>query len=223
MDLVEAIDAALAERYALGANSAGREPRTPITEQRGLLARMNRIMDKFGGRGEPSARRRAAQASGIPYSTWNHALRGRNVSQKTLGKLGGAFAKLVTSPARALRVKKRGLPGNWLITAVVVADPGPDPTKHGPGKGGGSRYVNGHGSGLTRDQAAALAGPQSDGRIDPAFRTFKAEGLDSGRIVDAWLTQGPEAAAEALVQEIEDTYGGEFGFEGDHTEVDFDD
>ncbi|MFJ8719732.1 hypothetical protein ACIRD9_42475 [Streptomyces violaceus] len=217
MDLVTAVDSALSSRYALGAKSAGREPRTPITEQRGLLARMNRIMDKFGGRGEPSARRRAAQASGIPYSTWNHALRGRNVSQKTLGKLGAAFAKLVTSPARALRVKKRGLPNEWLIKAVVVADPG-DPRKHGSGKGGGSRYVNGHGSGVTRAQAAALSGTD-----DPAYRTFRAEGLDSGRIVDAWLTQGPEAAADVLQREIEDVYGTEFGFEGDDVRVSFDD
>jgi hypothetical protein len=216
MDLVTAVDRALSARYALGPKSVGLEPRTPITEQRGLLARMHRIMDKFGGRAEKSARRRAAQASGVPYSTWNHALAGRPVSKKTLGKISGAFAKLVTSPARALRVKKRGLPNEWHITAVVVADPG-DPRKHGPGKGG-SRYVNGHGSGITRAQAAALSGTD-----DPAFRTFRAEGLDSGRIVDAWLTQGGEAATEALLQEIEDVYGTEFGFEGDDVRVTFDD
>jgi hypothetical protein len=223
MDLVDAVDAALGERYALGPRSSGREPRTPITEQRGLLARMNRIMDKFGGRGESSARRRAATASGVPYSTWTHALAGRNVSAKTLGKIGGAFAKLITSPARALRVKKRGLPGEWLITAVVVAFPGPreEPKK---GQPDGSRYVNGHGSGVSRAQARALSGPQADGRIDPAYRTFKAEGLDSKSIVDAWLTQGPEAAADALLAAVEDAYGGqEFGFEGDDVEVTFND
>jgi hypothetical protein len=217
MDLVQAVDSALGTRYALGPKSKGLEPRTPITEQRGLLARMHRIMDKFGGRGEPSARRRAAQASGVPYSTWNHLLAGRRVSKKNLGKITGAFAKLVTSPARALRVKRVGLPSEWLITAVVVADPG-DPKKHGSGKGGGSRYVNGHGSGVTRAQAAALSGTD-----DPAFRTFRAEGLDSARIVDAWLTQGAEAATEALQQEIEAAYGTEFGFEGDDVRVGFDD
>jgi hypothetical protein len=214
VNLSEAVGAALDERYALGPRSVGRPPRTSITQPKGLEIRMRRIMDKFKGN-----RREAARAAGVPYSTWNHALHGRNVSPRTLRKITGAFAKLVTSPARALRVKKVGYPGNWLITAVVVADPGPDPTKHGSGKGGGSRYVNGHGSGLTRAQAAALSGDEED----PAFRTFKAEGLDSARIVDAWLTQGDEAAADVLMQEIADVYGTEFGFEGDHVEVEFDD
>lgn len=200
MDLVTAVDVALAERYALGPKSKGLEPRTPITEQRGLQARMHRIMDKFGGRAEPSARRRAAQASGIPYSTWNHALSGRNVSAKTLGKIGGAFAKLVTSPARALRVKKRGLPNEWLIAAVVVCQPN------------GSRYINGYPAGTQLEDI-------DDPTQLPAYRTFRAEGLDSGRIVDAWLTQGAGAATDALLQEIEAAYGDEFGFEGDDVEV----
>lgn len=218
MKLPEAVGAALGARYALGANSKGLEPKTPITEQRGLLARMHRIMDKFGGRAEPSARRRAAAASGIPYSTWNHALSGRAVSKKNLGKIGGAFAKLVTSPARALRVKKRGLPGNWLITAVVVVDPGP-PEEPAPGQRDGSRYVNGHGSGVSRASAAAMSGRDDD----PGYRTFKAEGLDSAAIVNAWLTGGDDAAAQALLDQAADTYGEGFGFEGNHVKVEFDD
>ena len=157
----------------------------------------------------------------MPYSTWNHALRGRNVTPRTLEKIGGAFAAYVTAPARALRVKKVGLPSEWLITAVVVADPGPDPAdpkRHGNHSGGGgSRYVNGHGSRLTRAEAAAISGDPDD----PGYRTFRAEGLDSGRIVDAWLTGGAGAAAAALLDEIEDAYGTEFGFEGDDVEVDF--
>lgn len=214
MDLVEAIGAALDTRYALGPKSKGREPRTPVTQQRGLTARMNRIMGKFGGN-----RREAARASGVPYSTWNHLLAGRRVSPKNLEKIKGAFRQLVTAPFLALRVKKVGLPNEWLITAVVVADPGPDPTKHGGAAGGGGRYANGHGSGITREEAAAASGDEND----PAYRTFRAEGLDSHAIVDAWLTQGDEAAAAALVDEIEVVYGTEFGFEGDDVEVGFDD
>lgn len=208
MNLVEAMGAALDERYALGPRSIGREPRTPITEPKGLEIRMRRIMDKFKGN-----RREAAKAAGVPYSTWNHALRGRNVTQKTLNKILGAFAKVVTAPARALRVKKAGYPDEWLITAVVVADPGP-PQEPKPGERDGSRYVNGHGSGVTRAQAAALSGTD-----DPGFRTFRAEGLDSKAIVNAWLSGGAEAATQQLLDEIEEAYGGPFGFEGDHVEV----
>lgn len=216
MNLVEAVGAALDARYALGAKSKGLEPKTPITEQRGVLARMHRIMDKFGGRGDPKSRRRAATAAGVPYSTWNHALKGRKVAAKTLEKITGAFARLVTSPARALRVKKVGYPGNWLITAVVVASPG-DPDEGPEDNSGSSRYVNGHGSGVSREEAAAL---ETD---DPGYRTFRAEGLDSEAIVNAWLDNGDQAAAAQLLDEIEDVYGTEFGFEGDDVEVGFDD
>lgn len=213
MNLVEAMGAVLKERYALGPRSIGREPRTPITEPKGLEIRMRRIMDKFKGN-----RREAAKAAGVPYSTWNHALRGRNVTQKTLNKILGAFAKVVTAPARALRVKKVGYPdGDWLITAFVVADPGdeePDPKRHGSHGGGGSRYVNGHGSGVTRDEINGL-----DPETDPGYRTFRAEGLDSKAIVNAWLSGGAEAATQQLLDEIEEAYGGPFGFEGDHVEV----
>lgn len=210
MNLVEAMGAVLEERYALGPRSIGREPRTPITEPKGLEIRMRRIMDKFKGN-----RREAAKAAGVPYSTWNHALRGRNVTQKTLNKILGAFAKVVTAPARALRVKKVGYPdGDWLITAVVVADPGPVEEPK-PGERDGSRYVNGHGSGVTRAQCRSISGNDED----PGYRTFRAEGLDSKAIVNAWLSGGAEAATQQLLDEIEEAYGGPFGFEGDHVEV----
>lgn len=209
MELVEALDAALKRRYALGPHSLGREPRTPITEPKGLEIRMRRIMDKFKGN-----RREAAKAAGVPYSTWNHALKGRNVTKKTLDKILGAFGKLVTAPARALRVKRVGYPDNWPIRAVVVADPGPDPRRHKSHGGRGARYVNGHGTGLTKAEAASLSGTD-----DPGYRVFRAEGLDSARIVDAWLTQGAEAAADVLLQEIEGAYGEGFAFEGDDVEV----
>ena len=212
MKLTEAVGAALAARYALGPTSTGREPKSPITTSVGLRARMNRIMGKFSE--EKNPRRAAAKASGVPYSTWNHLLKGRGASAKNLAKISAAFGKLVTAPVRALVVKKRGYPDTWSIKAVVVVDPGP-PEEPARGKPDGSRYVNGHGSGVTRAQAKALSGHNED----PGYRTFNAEGLGSKRIVDAWLSGGDQGATDALLDEIRDTYGEEFGFEGDHVEV----
>lgn len=197
--MVEAVGVALSERYALGGRSKGLEPRTPVTQQRGLTARMKRIMEKFGG-----SRRDAARASGVPYSTWNHLLAGRRVSSRNLEKITGAFQRLVTAPSRALRVKRVGLPDVWSIGAVVVNSPS------------SSRYVNGRGE-VPKDQVAAVAAETSG----PEWRYFNAEGLDSARIVDAWLTQGDGAATDALVAEIEDVYGSEFGFWGDAVDVAF--
>lgn len=208
-ELTEAVGIALAARYALGPNSRGREPKSPVTTTKGLQARMNRIMGKFGG-----DRRAAAKAAGVPYSTWNHLLKGRAASPKNLAKIVAAFGKLITSPVRALVVKKRGYPDNWLIKAVVVADPGPPPGAPKKKGGGGSRYINGRPSGATREEVKNLTEA-------PAYRTFKAEGLDSARIVDAWLSQGDQAAADVLLDEVADVYGQEFGFEGDHVEVTF--
>ena len=213
MRLTEALDAALSERYALSRKSVGREPAQPITEQRGLQTRMERIMRKFRpAKGRPSVRRQAAAAAGVPYSTWNHALKGRKVTPKTLEKISGAFTRLVTGPARILRAKTVGYPDTWLITAVVVASPG-DPDEGPEDNSGGSRYVNGHGSGMTRDEVDAL---DTD---DPGYRTFRAEGLDSEAIVSSWATGGPDAGASTLLDEIEEAYGTEFGFEGDNVKV----
>lgn len=209
MNLRTALGAALDRWYPLGPHSMGREPKTPVTEQRGLKARMDRIMHKFGGN-----RREAAKAAGVPYSTWNHLLAGRRVSTKNLEKITGAFGRLVTAPARALVVKKRGeTPSVWNITAVVVVDPG-DPRFVNKGGGGrGARYINGQPTGTTREEAAAL------GPGDPGFRTFKAEGLDGETIVNAWITGGDEKAEQALLDEVADAYGEEIGFEGDDVRV----
>jgi hypothetical protein len=195
VQLVNAVGAALEERYALGSKSKGVPPRTPITEPKGLEIRMRRIMEKFKGN-----RREAARAAGVPYSTWNHALRGRNVTTRTLEKITGAFASLVTAPARALRVKRRGLPSLWQIIAVVVCQPS------------GSRYINGQPAGTALED---IPDPTSE----PEYREFNAEGLDSGAIVDAWLAGGAAAATAKLLDEIEENYGDEFGFEGDDVEV----
>lgn len=213
MQLTEAVGAALGARYPLGPKSLGREPKRPISDPRGLKTRMDRIRGKF------KSDREAAKAAGVPYSTWGHIAKGRRApSQKTLDRITQAYGRLLTAPARALAVKRGpDAPSEWLIRAVVICQPGPDPTRHGPGTGGrSSRYANGHGSGLTREQARAVSGTE-----DLAFRTFRAEGLDSERIIGDWVTGGAEAATAALLDEIETAYTDEFGFEGDHVEVSF--
>lgn len=209
-ELTEAVGAALAARYALGPNSRGREPKSPVTTSVGLRARMNRIMGKFSE--EKNPRRAAAKAAGVPYSTWNHLLKGRSASPKNLAKIVAAFGKLLTAPARALVVKKRGYPDTWAIKAVVVVDPGPPPGAPKKKGGGGSRYINGRPAGATREEVKNVTEA-------PAYRTFNAEGLDSKKIVDAWLSGGDQAAADALLDEVADVYGQEIGFEGNHVEV----
>lgn len=196
-DLEEAVDIALDDRYALGRDNRARPPKSSADTLIGLRARMNRIMKKFGG-----DRRAAARATGIPYSSWNHALGGRNISAKNRNKIVSGFAALVTSPARARKVKRVGLPSVWSIGAVVVGDPD------------GSRYINGYPAGTTLEDLP-------DDHSPPAWRYFNAEGLDSGRIVDAWLTHGAGPATDALLDEIEQVYGTPFGFEGDHVDVAF--
>lgn len=197
MELNEAVDVALHARYALGSKSLGREPKTPITEPRGLKMRMDRIMGKFKGN-----RKEAAAAAGVPYSTWNHLLAGRRVSVKNLARITEAFGRLVTLPARKLRVKRRGLPDIWSIRAVVVVHPD------------GSRYINGYPPGTPPEDIWHVTRP-------PAYRTFNAEGLHSQTIVDAWLTGGADGAGAALVDEVEAVYGDPIGFEGANVDVAF--
>lgn len=194
-ELTEAVGAALTARYPVA--RAGRPPKSGADSPRGLRARANRILEAFGGN-----RKQAAAAAGIPYSTFGHALKGRNQSAKTRNKMISAFEEFVTSPARARAVKRVGLPDLWSIGAVVVVEPG------------GSRYINGRPPG---------APPEDIWHINtaPEWRYFNAEGLDSARIVGAWLTHGAAAAAGALVDEVAAVYGDEIGFEGEHVDVAF--
>ncbi len=209
-EFAEALDEALGARYALGPHSLGREPRGEST----MVAR---IMRKFGG-----DRTKAADAAGIPRSTWRGWTTGkRKPSARNRAKLSAAYRSIFTAPARALVVKKRKYPSWVSIRAVVVVDPGPpDPVRTDGGRGGGrggSRYVNGLGSGVTRAQVYNLTDP-------PAFRLFNADRLQGTThmedVVNVWLADGADAAALALTEAIAAEYDGEeFGFEGNHVEV----
>jgi hypothetical protein len=199
MELTEAVGVALSQRYVLGPKSKGREPKTPITDPKGLQMRMRRISDKF------KTKKEAAKAAGVPLSSWDHIVSGRRApSKKNLGKIADAFRRLVTAPAMALVVKKRGLPSEWHIWAVVVCQPN------------GSRYINGQPPGTAY-------GDIEDPTTAPEWRLFRAEGLDSGRIVGDWVSGGATAATDALLDEIEQAYGDEYGFEGDHVKVELHD
>lgn len=46
-------------------------------------------------------------------------------------------------------------------------------------------------------------------------RTFRAEKITAGPVVQAWMNHGAEAAGQALEQAIQQQYGQPFAFEGD--------
>lgn len=192
-DFPTALDEAMHGRYRLGRAAA--EPKRPISHRHGLTARMNRIQAAVGG-----DRKAAAQAAGIPYSTWNHLFSGkRSASAANTRKLELAFARIVTLPAIAAKVKTKGYPVHYVVSAVTVADPGTADRK-------GSRYINGQRGGPANEQG---------------WRPVKWKlGRNNSRdVVTAWLGHGAEAAAQAFVDRIRQEYRSEFGFEGDNVTV----
>lgn len=117
----EALGVALAARFRVP------EIRTPATQRRGLVARMNALVKLHGG-----DYKRAAASAGVPERTWRDWRAGTHPpSPKSIRRLEGAYARQVIRPA-VLRLMAD--PGKVVkemrITAVVVADPK------------GSRYVN---------------------------------------------------------------------------------
>lgn len=197
-EFAEALGDALAARYRLGPKSKGHPPKTPITQQRGLLARMNRIMAKFKGN-----RREAAKAAGIPYTSWNRMLRKGGASDRNRDKVAATFSRLFTAPALAALVAKRGYPSRIEVKAVVVCDP-----KR-------SRYINGRPPGATKDEV-------KNETTGPAYRSFNAEELEAAAVeavVDAWVTGGADGAADEFLAQVKEEYTDEFGFEGDNVEV----
>lgn len=169
------------------------EPKSPATSKRGRDARMRHLEARFGGVAG------AAQAAGIGPSTWRHWKAGtRPPSPANLRKLEGAYARQIVRPKLMAAVLRKGYPTQASITAIVVADPG---TPAAPG----ARYINGG--------SATHPG---------AHREFKAGKLRGDlmiRMVNAWTTAGPEAAAAALQDAIKVAYKTEFAFEGNDVTV----
>jgi hypothetical protein len=115
-DLAGALDDALRARYSLT------EVRTPATQRRGLLARMNQL-EKAAARPKDRAGQaatRAAKAAGIPDRTWR-AWRagGRKPSEANLRKLEQAYNEQITRPALRRRLKGQKAPNKVEVTAEI--------------------------------------------------------------------------------------------------------
>lgn len=113
-NLGEALDAALRARYRVV------DIKTPATQRRGLVARMNALEKLFPGGRKGASARRAAEAAGIPARTWRDWRAGKTKpSARNLRKLEGAFARKITLPAfrRALADKK--LPSSVTVTGTI--------------------------------------------------------------------------------------------------------
>lgn len=116
-DLAHALDAALRGRFRVV------EVRTPATQRRGLLARMNQLEKHHTQKGDRpgQAANRAARAAGISPETWRRWRKGgQPPSARSLAKLQDAYLNQVTLPPlrRALRAPG-AVPTTVKVTAVV--------------------------------------------------------------------------------------------------------
>ena len=115
-DLAAALDEALSARYPR------QEVRTPITQRRGLTARMNQLEKLFQpGKGDRrSAATRAAQAAGIPARTWRDWRAGKTTpSARNLRKLETAHNRLITIPRFKRKVADTPAPNRVTVTAEI--------------------------------------------------------------------------------------------------------
>lgn len=187
MDLATALDEALRDRYPI------REPKTPVTQRRGLTARMNALEKEFTQKGDRrgAAGRRAAKAAGIHPDTWT---RWKNAQRKpgaaSLRKLEAAFTRLVTVPAFRRRLKDpRQVPNRVKVTATIKWSSSPQ-------KNYNRRQ---HRTTILESMRPAMV-----------------------RVIRAWVAAGPEAAAEALETGAAAVYrADEIRFEGDSVVVEF--
>lgn len=115
-DLAGALDAALRARYRVA------EVRTPITQRRGLLARLNqleRLHQREGDR-RGAAARRAARSAGIPPDQFARWRKGeRKPSAASLRKLEAAYARQITLPALRRAITRKDAPDKVTVTAQV--------------------------------------------------------------------------------------------------------
>lgn len=191
-DLAEALDAALRARYRIS------EVRTPITQRRGLLARMNQL-EKYhtrGGDRPGQAATRAAESAGVSPRTWGEWRKGsRPPSASSARKLEGAYTRQITLPAfrRALEDKK--IPDKVTITAIIKWS-----------RSDRKQYNR------TRHRTVNFT------QMRPVMRD----------VIRAWVLAGPEAAADKLQRGVSDMYsepndGSRPGieFEGNQVEITF--
>lgn len=183
-DLAAALDAALTARYR------PRTVRTPATQRRGLLARMNQLEKLHARPGDRagSAGRRAAASAGIAPDTWTRWRKGQRApSAASLRKLETAYTRQITTPAfrRALRTKR--IPDKVTITAEVRWTDSP------------RKMYN-----ATKYRTVKLTGMRP--AMIPTIR--------------AWAQAGPEAAAQAFERGTAEVHqASEIAFEGNDVKV----
>lgn len=170
-DLAEALDTALRARFRVA------EVRTPITQRRGLLARMNQLEKLHTRKGDRAgqAATRAAEASGIPIRTWRDWRKGTHPpSARNVRKLEGAYARQITIPAYRKSVEDKGkgaVPNKVTVKAEVWW------TDSDKKNNGDQRQVK-----LTGMKTAM------------------------SRTIKAWIAAGPEAAADAFQRGTANVY-----------------
>lgn len=115
-DLAGALDAALRARYGWTG------VKTPITQRRGLLARMNQLEKRHTQKGDRpgAAGRRAARAAGIPPDQWTRWKKGqRKPSAASLAKLEKTYKDTFPLPALRRSIKAKGVPDKVNVTADI--------------------------------------------------------------------------------------------------------
>lgn len=115
-DLPSALDAALRARYGWSG------VRTPITQRRGLLARMNQLEKRHTHKGDRpgQAATRAAQAAGIAPRTWRDWRKGTHPpSARSLAKLEKTYKDTYPLPALRRSLKAKGVPDKANVTSEV--------------------------------------------------------------------------------------------------------
>lgn len=192
-DLPEALDAALRGRYRVT------EVRTPITQRRGLLARMNQLEKLAARQGDKpgQAATRAAEAAGIPARTWRDWRKGSHTpSAASQRKLEGAYARKVTLPAMRRALKNKPVPKDVNVTATI-------------------RWTD-------SDKKKYNATPYRTVKFRNVRPALTAT-------VRAWAAAGPEAAAAAFERGLsasesvpdDDEGGPGIQFEGNQVEIEF--
>jgi len=115
-DLAGALDAALRARYRVS------EVKTPITQRRGLLARMNQLEKLHQRKGDRpgAAGRRAAESAGIPPDQWTRWKKGqRTPSARSQRRLERAYVEQITLPAYRKSTQGKGAPSKVTVTAQI--------------------------------------------------------------------------------------------------------
>lgn len=137
-DLAKALDTALRARYSVP------EVRTPITQQRGLQARMNQLEKAYSRKGDRpgAATARAAKAAGVSPRTWQRWRAGtQKPGAKLREELAAAYNKHIRMPKLRRKVNAQGAPNRVTVTADIVWNGYTNRTAHRSTTLGGMKNV----------------------------------------------------------------------------------